>query len=446
MTLGYFGDRRLEANGAFLLERLVASSQQGISVRKLAGERKHEVMLGRFLRNHSVTSEEMVETAFARTRGLAAGRHVLAIQDTTSLRDDGNAKGHYLHATIGVDADDGTLLGVVGASYLLRLGKQEIHCNKRPFEEKESVRWLDATRGASALASAGARCVTVVADREGDIHEEFALRPAETELLIRCYHDRVLADGVRLYSCAAGLKPLGRDTFHVPSAPGRVARDAAVALFGRRVTLRRPKRNKAAEAAKLPPEVGLTYIEAREIGAPAGTDPLHWRLPTTHEATTLADVQRLVGWYRQRWNIEQVFRVMKTEGFDIEAVVMGNELAFENLVTATLVAAMRVSQMVHARDGTSKRPMTDVFEAGDRPIVEAIGATLEGRTARQKNPHAPGSLAYATWVCARLGGWTGYYGVAGPIVLFRGLGQFTTMRAGYLIGRTRTARAGPVIH
>jgi hypothetical protein len=28
------------------------------------------------------------------------------------------------------------------------------------------------------------------------------------------------------------------------------------------------------------------------------------------------------------------------------------------------------------------------------------------------NPHAPGTLAFATWLCARPGGWTGYYGRA----------------------------------
>ena len=46
------------------------------------------------------------------------------------------------------------------------------------------------------------------------------------------------------------------------------------------------------------------------------------------------------------------------------------------------------------------------------------------KTARQKNPHPKGSLVYAAWVCARLGGWTGYYGKPGPIVMLRGLHTF----------------------
>ncbi|MGA8447201.1 MAG: hypothetical protein WB766_18710, partial [Roseiarcus sp.] len=45
--------------------------------------------------------------------------------------------------------------------------------------------------------------------------------------------------------------------------------------------------------------------------------------------------------------------------------------------------------------------------------------------AKQKNPHPPGSLAFAAWVFARLGGWTGYYGKPGPIVMLRGLTSST---------------------
>jgi Transposase DDE domain len=392
--------------------------------------------LRRFLHHLSVTPEEMIETALGRTCGLVKGRHVLAIQDTTSLRDDGKSSKHQLHASIAVDAGAGTLLGVVGARFLRHKGRQKVHCNQRPFAGKDSHRWLDETREAAKLTAAGAACVTVVADRECDIYDEFALRPAATELLIRCHHDRVLADGTRLYGCTEGLSELGREIVAVAAAPGRGRRDAVVVLYARRVTLRRPKRNTAAETAKLPPELSLTCVEAREIGAPAGATPLHWRLLTTHRVGTLDEARRMVGYYRLRWTIEQVFRTMKTKGFDIEAVRMAEELAFENLVTATLIAAVRTLQMVHDRDGTARRPMEDVFEAADRPALEAINATLEGKTAKQKNPHPPGSLAYATWICARLGGWNCYYGKPGTIVLLRGYQQLQTMINGWAIGRS----------
>ncbi len=65
--------------------------------------------------------------------------------------------------------------------------------------------------------------------------------------------------------------------------------------------------------------------------------------------------------------------------------------------------------------------------------LAACCAKLEGNTARQKNPHPTGSLAYAAWVCARLGGWTGYYGKPGPIVMLNGWQQFQAGKAAIAI-------------
>jgi len=235
--LGQFQDRRLHAGGICLLERLLEVGQQGVRVRRLGGDRSHEMRIRRFLHNPAVTPEEMIETAQAHTAALVGGRHILAIQDTTSLRDDGKASGHYLHPTIAVDADEGTLLGVVSARFLLRRDRQAVHCNKRPFAEKESARWLEAAQEAAMLSRPGAACVTVVADRECDIYEAFALRPAATQLLIRCHHDRLLADGTRLSASTEGCAELGRAVVHVPPAPGRAGRDATVAVHARTVTL-----------------------------------------------------------------------------------------------------------------------------------------------------------------------------------------------------------------
>lgn len=125
---------------------------------------------------------------------------------------------------------------------------------------------------------------------------------------------------------------------------------------------------------------------------------------------------------------------MKTEGFRIEASRVAAGGPFENLATAVLIAAVQVMQLVGDRDGTAGRPLEDVFDPADRPALEAICTTLEGNTARQKNPHKRGSLAYGTWVCARLAGWTGYYGKPGPIVILRGLLLFKAMRRGHGLG------------
>src|SRR5229473_1122641 len=387
--------------GACLLARLVCVGQSGISVRRVGGNRAGEMRFTRFLRNRRVRPDEMVATARARTTGLVQGRHILAIQDTTTLHDGG--KKHL--------------------------------CKKRPFAEKASRRWLDATKTAAGLVAAGAVCVTVIADREGDIYEEFACRPAETELLIRAHHDRLLEDGGALYGCMEDVAELGRETIDLPANPGRPARQVVLALRARKVTLVRPKRNHPAEAAKLPENVTLTLVEAREVDPPDAVTPVHWRLLTTHTVVTLADACRITGFYRQRWTIEQVFRVMKTKGFDIEAVRVAEDGPFENLTTATLIAAIQVLQMVRERDGVAGRPLQDALDPEDQPALEAICQSLEGKTKKQKNPHPKGSLAYASWVCARLGGWTGYYGKPGPIVMMQGLQSLKAMLRGWRLRR-----------
>ena len=435
MMLGHFGDQRLQDCGVFVLDRLLTVGQAGVRVRPLGGNRAGEVRIGRFLRNDDVTPDEMVRTARARTAGLVAGRHILAIQDTTSLRDDGDQRSLQLHPTIAMDADGGALLGLVHAEFLRREGGKRASCGKRPFDEKESRRWLTATEQAAGLLAAGAARVTVVADREGDIYDEFALRPAGTDLVIRANHDRRLVGGRWLFRCTDPLGELGRSIIDVPAGPGRPARKAVLVLKACAVTLKRPVRNRAAEAAKLPPQLDLWFVEAREINPPHGMPPLHWRLLTTHAVASLADAKRVTGYYAERWTIEQLFRVMKTKGFDVEAVRMADVAAFENLTTAILIAAVQMLQMVRDRDGTNKRPLEDVFEPSDQPALEVVCTTLEGKTAKQKNPHPKGSLAYACWVCARLGGWNGYYGKPGPVVMLAGYYRFKAIGQGWALGR-----------
>ena len=98
--------------------------------------------------------------------------------------------------------------------------------------------------------------------------------------------------------------------------------------------------------------------------------------------------------------------------------------------SAIAVAAVTVMQLVKARDGTTDQSLADAFDPTDQPILEAISTRLEGKTARQKNPHPKGSMAFASWVIGRLGGWTGYYGKPGPRVMRRGLEDFQRIKYG----------------
>lgn len=422
--------------GAFLHARLVALGGHGISVRRLGGDRAGEVRLTRLLHNPAVTLAEMIETAAAATQARCAGRHVLAIQDTTVIRSEGGG-GLYLHPVIAVDAQDGALLGVVHAAALVRTAGRRQDRRSRPVDDKESGRWLVGAAQAAQVCAA-AQAITVVADRESYIYEAFARRPAGVHLLVRAAQDRALDDGARLFARLDGLAEDGRTRLRVPAQPGRPARDAVLAIRFADLTLARPKNGpRRGPDGPLPASVSVTVVDVREVDPQTGervAGGVHWRLLTTHAVAGLADALTQVELYRRRWCIEQIFRTMKTKGFDIEALRIGEPEVRFKLVTATLIAAVTIQQLVHARDGDTAggplRPITDVVDPDDLPLMRAFCAELEGKTARQKNPHPPGALAYAAWVCARLGGWTGYYGKPGPTVMLAGWLTFQAAKRG----------------
>jgi len=396
--------------------------------------------LRRFLENASVDIEEMVASAAVRTAVASADRHVLAIQDTTSIRSDpGGGGGLSLHAMIAVDADDGALLGLIEARHLAREGGRREQRKALAYEEKESRRWQEAA-AAAALICGGARRVTVIADRESDIYEAFALAPEGVEMLVRAAQDRALEDGGRLFATLDALPEAGRQSLALPARGGHKARTAQMAVRWAKVDLARPGNRPA--GSDLPKAVRVTLVDVREVDAPAGEPALHWRLITTGDVFTAQHAFDLAALYRRRWAIEQLFRALKTEGFQIEALRQTQDLPRQKLVTLLLIAAVIVQQLVHARDpvpGHLPRPISDVFQPEDIALVEACCAQLEGKTQRQKNPNPRGSLAYATWVCARLGGWTGYYGKPGPITLLRGWRTLQDAKLGWTLANVQAA-------
>lgn len=381
----------------------------------------------------------MIATACSGTAERVGGLHVLAIQDTTSLRDDGNRQSIQAHPTIGVDAESGAVLGLVHADILLRKSDGTKPSRKRPFEEKDSRRWLNGAEAAAGLMDAGALCVTVLADREGDLYEALAQMPAGVDLVIRATHDRLLVGdgedkaGVRLFAHLAAMPEAGRFEVDIAAAPGRRARKATMAVRFCSVSIKRPK-NCSGRSCALPASVPVNLVEVREIDPPEGVTPAHWRLLTTHRVDSFATARWVARLYCQRWLIEELFRTLKTRGFDIERVGIA-EGPFEKLAVAALIAAVSVLQLVRERDGVAKRPLTDVLDKQEQTALEAVSAQLEGKTEKQKNPHPKGSLAFAAWVCARLGGWTGYYGKPGPIVMLRGLHQFRAIQNGWSIAQ-----------
>jgi hypothetical protein len=375
----------------------------------------------------------------------------VAAQDTTEInfsgRDrarrglgpagDGKSLGFFCHGMVAIDADDEAVLGVVDAQIWTRPDEPAPEQRSRPIEDKESIRWINASMVAADLL-AGAAQVIIVGDRENDIYAQFARLPAGADLIVRAAQNRKLTGDAQLFDAPSQWRACGAMTIKVPPArPGDAGRTAIVAVKAGEVCIRKPRHGVAAEDAAT---VTLTYVEVRETAPPAGHKPIIWRLLTTlkvaGQADAFAAAQDIVRLYRLRWRIEQVFRAMKSDGLGLEETQIRDAERLFKIAAIALIAAVRTLQLVDARDGSS-RPATDVADLEQIAAAEIIGPTLEGKTARQKNPHPPRSLAWLSWIAARLGGWNCYYKPAGPKTMRNGWNRLAAMAEGFALANAR---------
>jgi hypothetical protein len=442
-SLGTFGDVRLDNGGATILERMV--SLKTVCVRRLGGDRSGELQMGRFLANPKVTAGKIINGWSELTGPAAADRHVLAIQDTCEVKfpttaqrrrglgpvKSGNTFGVLIHSMIAVDAANGACLGLVGGDVWTRPGVVTTPHRDRPLSQRESRRWLETAEQAQAVL-APASMITVISDREGDIYPGWATVPTDQcHLLVRAMVDRRLKGGGTLFGAAAHFRPAGQRKIEIqPHAAGQTKRAATVELRFGEVTALRPRDEKD---RGLPKTVTLRLIEVEEISPPEGTEPLHWRLLTTHHVPDAAKAWECVDWYRMRWIIEQMHRVMKSQGLQLEDSQVASADRLVKLAAIATKAACIDIQLVQARDGNGHEPASNVFTEAEVETLTALVPTLEGKTERQKNFHPKGGLAWAGWCIARLGGWNCYYKPPGPITYRRGMEQFRAIHRGRLL-------------
>jgi hypothetical protein len=273
--------------------------------------------------------------------------------------------------------------------------------------------------------------VTALGDRESDI---FALYASAAEqrfhVIARSMHDRKLADDVGLYAASEGMAVVDQRAIVLPA---RAQRTERVALLGLRFGAANLARPRTRFLRHLPESLPLSLVDVREIDPQAGTEPLHWRLLTTHPVTNAEEAWRIVEWYKRRWLIEQFFRVLKTQGFKLEDSQIATADRLLKLVAIAAKAAVITLQLLQARDGRGHQPVRLVFNADEIATLKALNQNLEAQSKRLKNPHPPDSLAWAAWIIGRLGGWDGYPSSKppGPITMKHGLEYLYAVAVGW---------------
>jgi hypothetical protein len=416
-----------------------------VCLRRLSkGDRAREVRFNRLLGNAKVTTDRIIESWSEGTVAAAEGRHVLAIQDTSEINftttakrrrglgetAKGNVHGLLLHPMLAVDADDGTCLGLLSGQIWTRKGRRTVSHDRRELSDKESQRWIATALAAKPLL-AGAAMVTVLGDRESDI---FALYASAAEqhfhVIARSMHDRKLADDSGLYATSEAMAVVDQRAIVLPARAQRSERVAPLELRFGAVNLARPQTK---FLRHLPESLPLALVDVREVDPQAGTEPLHWRLLTTHPVVNAEEAWRIVEWYKRRWLIEQFFRVLKTQGFRLEDSQIATADRLLKLVAIAAKAAVITIQLLQARDGRGQQPIHLAFNGNEVAALTALNQNIEARSKRLKNPHPSDSLAWAAWIIGRLGGWDGYPSSKppGPITIKHGLEYFHAVAVGW---------------
>lgn len=422
----------------------------------------NENMAGsRFFNNDSVELVQLISHCTDQVQELAKGKHVLSLYDTseincqshagklskqdTELGPVGNNKdiGFFIHPSLVVDARTGFPLGISSIQMWNRKWGKETKSRdhrEEPIEEKETYRWLHgAQESAEHLQTASS--ITVVGDRESDIYESFAMLSDQgIDLLTRAKHNRSLPKNEqKLFDHLSGQAISGHYSLKV-AGDSRTHRSTRLATMDVRyceVVLKCPRRR---NKEGYPPELTLYAIEAIEQmeSIPNGEEAIHWRLLTTHKINELPKALLMLDWYSKRWLIEELFRILKSEGLELESSQLESGKALKKLAVMSLQVALQILQMKQERQGENQVQASIIFDKQEEQIGEAIMSKYEGKTAKLKNPYKKGSLARMVWLMARIGGWKGYVssGLPGVITLKKGWQQFQNIAQGVKIAKS----------
>lgn len=416
----------------------------------------------RFLHNDQVSESGLNSMLKSRCKTAVSGlRHVLAVSDTSQMDyswhksgikpesglgyiGNHHGFGYNMHATLVLEPSNRDILGLSDAHLWHRsVAKSDTRKNyySKPFEEKESYRWVAACqRSKSAVEEV--EQVTFVHDSEGDMYDSFVLLPDEKhQLLVRSKYDRriITPDGEegKLRSYLAIQERLGVYQVHIQGdSRNRSGHMAHLEVRTARVRIKRIENAKYHYQYPKSLEVDAIYVKQRPESVPPGEQAIEWYLLTTHRVDNFLDARQIIYWYTLRWYIEDFFRLLKKQGFQLESSQLETGTALRRLGILTMDSALQAMQLRQARDGKDNLPIEAVFTPEEVEALGKIGPTLEGNTEKLKNPYTPNSLPWASWIIARLGGWKGYKSQRPPgvITFKRGLVIFKNIHWGMNLG------------
>lgn len=442
---GIFGDKRLDSRMQRLLCDMVSRGTSIIN-RNSSGKTE-KIGAYRMMNNPKLELSHLTNRLQENCRIQTDCDHVLCIEDTTELNyshllhrleeDDpdigpitkNSNMGFFCHPTLAVNAASGMPLGFSDVMMWSRSRdkgtKRSRQYQKKRIEDKESFRWIDSAKTSAEVLPAEVR-KTIVADRESDIYEALYRIPLlGCDYVLRSSANRKTDDGeCRLAEKMESLSCSYTYELTVKGNHSRKNRKAKMELRFDSVTLLKPETS----VSDAPEQLTVNCIYVVEKGTvPSNESPIEWRLLTSHPVETAADAMRIVEWYRMRWYIEEVFRLIKSQGLDVESVQLESGEKLQKMVAICLAAALRIMTLKISYD--KKDEQNDarlLFTVQQLALLKILLNMVEGKTRKQKNPFRCESVAWAAWIIARLGAWDGYQsqGPPGYITFKRGMQTF----------------------
>lgn len=441
---GISRDKRLDKRMGKIITNLIHSGSATIN--KTVKDHASKTATYRILDNKRIDHGTVLSGSFRKCAENIDVEHVLCLQDTTEFNlahiadkvgkadpDIGpttkkEVAGLFCHPVLVCDPTGETIYGLSSASIYNRTwgqkDKYQRDFKNLPIEEKESFRWIENARNTRALIAKEVR-LTIIGDRESDIYDEFVeVADTTTDLLVRSRADRNLENGSgKLYTELGMQSSAGLIKVELAGNNSRAKRTAEIEVRYCKVRIKAPKRYKGTSKS-----LSMYAVEAKEVtpGLPAGQQPIIWRLLTTHKVESFEQARQCIEWYKQRWLIEELFRVIKTKGFQIESTQLGSGAAIKKLIAFTLEAALQVMRLKLALGKKQEAKAGLIFNEKQRQLLALLLRKVEGKTTKQKNPYRKDTTAWAAWIIARLGSWTGYksHGPPGYITMKNGYDTF----------------------
>ena len=409
----------------------------------------------RFLSNEAVSEVEILAGHFrsTRSRAAAADGPILVLQDTTefsyqrarperigvlttapSRREaDGKLRMHtvcglLMPASLAVTTE-GLPLGLAAVKFWTRAKfkgtnalKRKINPTRVPIEAKESIRWLENMRQATALLDDPARLVHV-GDRENDIYEFFcAAQAAGTHFLVRTCVDRLAGDGRHMIASEmAEVAVQGLHRVEVAGGDGK-ASQACVELRYRRIHVRPPIGKQ-----KRYPALELSVIHAQERGKPEGRAAIDWKLITDLPVHSPEKAIEKLGWYAQRWQIELFHKILQS-GCRAEEARLRTAERLVNLPALFCILGWRLFWLTMVNRAAS--------DASPRlALTEGEVRLLDRMAARPVDPSPPTTLSSYLTQIARLGGYLARASDPPPgnTVMWRGWSRLMDIKLGAAI-------------